>query len=179
MQEFKCAKCNETFLVLDTNYVHACPTGSDIAIEQARLHHDAHVCPHRADNDVVDLCPHCGQEIGRWDVEYVTTCPTGSDMAREQANIEHWSYCPVQQAHAWIDWRKETNALPGETPLQLLARLRLNGLSRARLLDVQTPPDRYCNGVDLGWDDEICQWWTDRGPLSGEEYSRAKANGWT
>lgn len=178
MIDYKCEKCGEVFLTLDSQYIQEYPNSSDLAIEQARLSHDAHVCPFAADNDVIDTCPDCGQVIWGGNIEYVTNYPNGSNMTRERASIAHWSECPVAQEAAWKEWREKTGAMPGETPRQLLERLRLRGWTKVRLLSLATPPDRYINGEDWGWEEEIYYWWTKVGPLVGLEHARAKANGY-
>jgi len=61
--------------------------------------------------------------------------------------------------------------------------LRLHGAQLQQLLKVPVPPDRFFvatdGTIDHRWPEEVEQWWSEHGPLTGADYARARQNGYT
>ena len=150
---FICLDCGQVFCSLDDEYLANCPTGSDIAVADAELHHRAHECPNREEFDTVDYCKLCGEEVWRGDCEYVNNYPTGSDQGREEAMYRHLSQeCPVAWKQNWADWREAAGANAFEKPWQLIGRRMKEGWNIEQLRSIPLPPDRQDQD---DWLDEI------------------------
>jgi len=138
-----CSICNKEINSWDIDYYNNYPNGFNRAVEDAWIMHSKQ---HEEFDHIVHCQNGCGIVIGVWDNEYVSRYPNGFDCAVEQEQRNHNRHCP----ELWDEWRKENNALEGETPRALIRRYIREGENP---FDITIPPDREF--VWVGYSD----WW--------------------
>jgi len=141
-----CSICNKEINSWDIDYYNNYPNGFNHAVEDAWVMHSKQ---HEEFDHIVHCQNGCGAVIGVWDNEYVSRYPNGFDCAVEQEQHNHNRHCHK----LWDEWRKENNALEGETPRALIRRFGREGRNP---FEITIPPDReYVWAGYWDWYEEI------------------------